>query len=69
MIFSRYGQRMVKTLIKGYLSGAGLVVACALLLIVVGLLVSWLPWLGYVFFVVFLFGFVALLNWIFPTAR
>lgn len=60
---------MLKTLIQGYLSGAGLMVMGALLLLVVGLLVSWLPGLGYVLFVAFLFAFVALLNWIFPTAR
>lgn len=56
---------MIKILIRGYLTGIALVVVGAVLLVIIAVLVNWLPWLGYVFLPLFLFGFVALLNWAF----
>lgn len=53
---------MIKILIRGGMTGVALVVVGAVLLVVIAVLVKWLPWLGYVFLLLFLFGFVALLN-------
>ncbi len=56
---------MIKILIRGYMTGVALVVVGAILLVIIAVLVEWLPWLMYVFFLLFAFGFVALLNWAF----
>ncbi len=66
MMSAREGSpRMLKILVKGAFSGFALAAAGLLLLALILILVSWLPWLGYVFFIVLMFAFVALLNWAF----
>lgn len=56
---------MLKILINGYFSGIALAAAALLLLIAAGLLLKWLPALGFVLIVVLLVAFVMLLNWAF----
>ncbi|NOT82556.1 MAG: hypothetical protein HOP01_07550 [Gallionella sp.] len=56
---------MIKILTRGGVTGIALVFVGAVLLVLIAVLIKWLPWLQYVFLLLFAFGFVALLNWAF----